>query len=98
MVEKCCLDWMKVGYIGKRKNEVYICPSCGKIFLSPSIGKFKAWWFKHFVHQVRLYDDKQVRLYWRNGMATVIADSSGKEIEKIEQAEWEKVKKENGLK
>lgn len=83
-VEKCCnQDYLKVGYIFKRKNEVYICPVCGRIFHSKRYGKIKTWWINLFKHMY-VYDDRQVRLYWVLDKPMVIADNTGETISNIE--------------
>ena len=84
MVERCCSHYMRVGYIFSRKNEVYICPECWKMFYAKKIGKIKKFFLEKICKQVRLYDSEQVRLYWSKFGPTVVADSSGKAIARIE--------------
>ena len=90
--ERCCNQhYLKVGYIFRRKNEVYICPKCGRIFYSKDYCKIKKWWLSLFKN-VSIYDDTQVRLYWIFDKPTVIADNTGATISNLERdvAELEK--------
>lgn len=84
---------MKVGYIKKRKNEVYICPSCGKIYFAKEPSRLKRWWLNHFCHEMQVYDDKQLRLYWFGDVGMVIGDTTGEEIAQIEREKWEETKR-----
>ncbi|MBP3707129.1 MAG: hypothetical protein J6J36_00770 [Clostridia bacterium] len=75
---------MRVGYIFNRKNEVYICPKCWKMVYAKQIGKIKKFFLEKIWRKVNLYDEEQVRLYWTKFGPTVVADTTGKAIARIE--------------
>lgn len=93
MVEQCCTNWMKVGYVLRRKYEVFICPVCGKIYFSPELTKWGKFIVKLFMRRMKVYDEKQLRLYWDGMMPVIIADPTGAAIKGLELAEWENKKK-----
>ena len=93
MVKKCCANWMKVGYVLKRKYEVFICPICGNIYVSPETSKWEKFIIKLFMRKLKVYSEKQVRLYWEGDVPVVIADPTGEAIKALELKDWEDRKK-----
>ena len=84
MVEKCCSHWMRVGYIWRRKYEVYICPKCKNVQFSPGVNKFMKFILTRFSRHIHLYDDRQVRLYLDGERPEIVADTTGEIIRERE--------------
>ena len=100
MVEKFCecTHWMKVGYVWKKKNEIFQCPVCGRVYFSPAVKGLKKILIKKFARHVHFYSENEVRLYFTPVGPEIIADSTGQTIKNLEEGYKELQKQFPGIK
>ncbi len=88
MVKECCKSpFMLVGFIKKKKYEVFICPVCGAVYFPKTFPMEKIPWAGRYMEKkgINIYDFNQVRAYWLLGDEPVIYyDKTGTELQELD--------------